>query len=365
MKKFLFVILFSTLLSASTQVDVKACKKCHPIIAKEFAISMHKRASIDEDKIHKAFWNIHPLKAKNNYICAKCHTPDYVGKKRAFTCLSCHAIIDIQKHKKSNKNIYSKKPKTFYSAQKGKENQSIKFKLTSSWLGTKKSTGSAYHTIDYTHENFYTGEVCMGCHSHKQNGKGFTLCVTDESGAKDKKENCITCHMPKIDGSATTVRITKKHAFHGFAGLRVSPKMLSKYITLDLQKREKGFEIIIKSDVPHLLLTHPARILQLKSVIIRGDKRIPLKKETFVKINGTNKRASLPWLATEVVKNNMIKAKEKRVIPFKTSLKSGDRVEVTLGFYLINPKLQKKLHLMQEKELVKFTTLTSHEFFIK
>jgi len=38
----------------------------------------------------------------------------------------------------------------------------------------------------------------MGCHSHKENSLGFTICKTDEKGAKDKEQNCITCHMPQV-----------------------------------------------------------------------------------------------------------------------------------------------------------------------
>lgn len=369
MKKLFTLISLCASLFASTQVaNVNACKKCHPLISAEFTTSMHKKASIYEDKVHKAIWDKHPKKAKNDYVCAKCHTPNVQGKNtkhEGLTCLSCHTIIDVEKHEKTNKNIYSKKDKLFYSAQKGRASTPVSFKLTSTWWGKEKSVGSAYHDIDYTHENFYTGEVCMGCHSHKENGKKFNVCVTDEAGAKSKTQNCITCHMPKVNGSATTVRISKMHAYHGFAGARVSPKMLSKYIKLDFKKQTKGFEIIIDNRAPHALLTHPLRVLQLKTTLKRGDKHIPLKTYTFVKIIGTDGHASFPWLATAVIKDSMIQAKEKRVLPFDTNLEKGDQVEVSLGFYIVNPKLLKKLHLEHDKELAKFILLKSHDFFVK
>ncbi len=41
----------------------------------------------------------------------------------------------------------------------------------------------------------------MGCHSHKQNSHKFTVCKT--ASLNDKKQNSITCHMPKVKGSAT------------------------------------------------------------------------------------------------------------------------------------------------------------------
>ncbi len=73
--------------------------------------------------------------------------------------------------------------------------------------------------VDYRIEDFYNGKgSAWGCHSHKENSLGFTICKTDEKGAKDKEQNCITCHMPQVKGSATNIRVSQTHAFHGFAG---------------------------------------------------------------------------------------------------------------------------------------------------
>jgi len=61
----------------------------------------------------------------------------------------------------------------------------------------------------------------------------------------------------------------------------------------------------------------------------------------------------------------MIKANEKRVVKFDEILKSGDKVEVKLGFYVVNPKVLKKLNLQDEEELTKFTTLKSTHFTVE
>jgi len=367
MKVFLSLLTLSFVLFASTDTD--ACKKCHPLITKEFQDSMHKKSTINEDKVHKAIWDKHPAKAKGNYKCAKCHTPNLAGQEEhstGITCISCHTIIDVEQHAQSNKNIYSGKKKTFYSAEKGRENEKVVYKQTSSWFGLSKTTvGSAYHDIDYTNKNFYDGKMCMGCHSHKQNGHKFSVCNTDAKGANSKESNCITCHMPKVDGSATTVRISKQHAFHGFAGARVKPELLSKYVSLDFKDNDKSFEITINNDAPHNLMTHPLRVVQLRTKLHRGSKVLPLKTHTFVKIIGKDGKPAMPWVANAVVKDNMIKANEQRVVKFDTQLKSGDKLEVQLGYFVVNPKVVKKLKLDGDKELTKFTILKSQYFTVE
>ena len=356
---FIILILFSLKVLANS---VNICKGCHPIISAEFEQSRHKKSSIREDKVHKAVWDKHPAKIKNNYKCAKCHTPNN-SSHDGMTCMSCHTIIDIEKHPKSNKNIYEQKDKLLYSAQMGMESKKVIYHQKSSWFGlVTKTIGSPYHDIDYTNKNYYTGGVCMGCHSHKQNSKGFEVCRTNPKGAETRTDNCITCHMPKVKGSATNIRISPKHAFHGFAGVRNGHELLSKYVDISYQKTHSGFDIIIHNKAPHNLLTHPLRVVKLKTTLKRDNKIEKLKDVTFVRIIGTDNRPSMPWLATEVVKDTMIKANEKRVVQFNVKLQKGDEIETLLGYYIVNPKAVKKLNLEGDKELFEFIPL-KHSYF--
>jgi len=355
----LILILF-TLLHVALATDVNTCKSCHPIIYQEFQDSFHKKSTPKADKIHQAIWNRHPAKAKGDYRCAKCHAP---SEKRSdahqgISCITCHTITSIQEHPKSNTNIYETKDKTLYSAQAGMEDQKVVYEEKSSWFGLiKETSGSPYHDIDYRNQNFYTGKVCMGCHSHKQNGKGFDVCRIDEGGANNKTSNCITCHMPKVEGSATTIRESLTHAFHGFAGARHAPQMLSKYLKLSYQSSPKGFGITIENQAPHDLLTHPLRVVELRATLTHNGKTQTLPTKRFLKQIGTQGEASMPWLATQVVHDTMIKANEKRTITFDTPLNQGDQIEATLGYYLVNPKVSGKLGLDKEKELNGFIPL--------
>jgi hypothetical protein len=363
MRLLLILSILSIWLLAS---NLNTCKGCHPIIVNEFENSMHKKSTIRDDKIHKAIWDRHPFKKKGNYTCAKCHTPN--NSHSGITCLSCHTIKNIKRHPKSNENVYEKRDKYFYSAEKGMENKKVVYKEKSSWLGLfTKTVGSPYHDIDYTNKIFYTGEVCMGCHSHKKNSHRLNVCKTGNKGVRENGDNCISCHMPKVKGSATNIRISKKHAFHGFAGVINKPELLSKYIDINYKRGESGFDIIIHNKAPHNLMLHPLRIVQLRVKLkSKGkDKEKNLKVHNFVRILGRKSKPTMPWLATKVLKDTMINPDEKRVVHFDTNLQKGDEIEAILGFYIVNPKVIKKLGLQDDKKLSEFIPLKKSYFKVK
>lgn len=362
----LTLVLSSLLLGES---EIETCKKCHPLIVDEFENSMHRKSSIYDDEIHKAVWDMHPAKAKDNYVCADCHTPNAKNEqeaKKGITCSSCHTIKDIEKHASVNKNIYNKDAKTFYSAEAGRESEKVIYKKESSWFGLNKTTvGSPYHDIDYTNKNYYTGEVCMGCHSHRQNKDEFMICKASKEGAQNEQENCITCHMPKVDGTATTIRETKQHSYHGFPGARKDPQMLSKYVELDFKKSSDGFEITINNKAPHDLMLHPLRVVELRVNLVKDKKVTPLKSNSFVKVIGNKEGPSMPWLANRVIVDTMLKANEKREISYSDKVESKDKVEVQLGYYIVNPKALKKLNLEKNKDAKSFTVLKQERFIVE
>jgi len=356
MKLLGFLLFVSTFLFAR---DSTICKTCHPSIYKEYQSSMHKRSTLKYDKVHAAVWKKHPANKDGNYQCAKCHSPQ---KNSGVDCYACHTIVDIKEHPKSNTNIYETHPKLLYSAEKSKRDKRVVYKEKSSFFGLfKKSEGSPYHDIDYTNKNFYTAKVCMGCHSHKKNSLGFDLCKTGESGAKDENQNCITCHMLQVEGSATTIRESKTHAFHGFAGLRNNPEFLSKYINISFDKKDDTFSVKIQNTAPHDLLIHPLRVLELRVFV--NDKE--LERKRFQKVLGSDKKPAPPWLATSFIKNNMIKAGETREINYPVKLKNSDEVEIVLGYYVIDQNSAKKLGLKEEKDLSDFKVLKKEYIKVK
>jgi len=368
-----FALLFFLTLTTLTYATMEntTCKKCHPLIFAEYQNSIHSKASIFKDPVHKAVWDKHPAKAKNNYKCAKCHTPSdhaLISGKRTLaenpiqqnepiSCQACHTIESIESHTKANKNRFTEKKKYFFSADEAKKGTKVVFKEESHFLGLfKTKVGSPYHDIDYGNEGYYNGDACMGCHSHKQNGKGFVICDLEVSKG-DSKESCISCHMPKTQGSLANQIHTATHAFHGASIHNSSTKMLSKYIVLSLEKEADGFVVAIHNQATHTLFPQPLRLNQLRVEIEREGKTMALAPQNFLRIIGTNGKPSMPWLATEVLKDSTIKAHEVRKVAFKTPLKKGDVVTLKFGYYLVNPKAAQKLGIA-EKRATTFITLT-------
>ncbi len=350
----------------------KVCKQCHPLIYKEFTSSMHAKASIFNDPVHKAVWDKHPAKKKGNYKCKKCHTPvdtklsglpqkNDIQEHSPISCVYCHRIEDVKYHPKSNENILSEKKNTLYGARKSlKGNKDVEFEKEKSFFGlVTKQSGSPYHHIDFSNDNYYSAKTCMGCHSHKQNGKGFNVCDMQQKEQKNKK-NCIECHMPKIKGSFTTLQNAPTHRFHGFAGVSNNEEMLARYVKLKLQKQKNGFVIQISNEAPHDLFLHPMRMAELRVTVYRNSKALKLPPKRFQKIIGKNGKPSAPWVAEEIVKDTQIKANQTRDVEFLFDLQKKDYVEALLGFYKVSPKMAKKLGITDEN-VTKFKILKKLE----
>ena len=355
--------LVSFLLSASSHT----CKACHPTIHQEYSSSIHANSSIYNDKIFNAVWSKHPLKKEGKFKCAKCHTPNdkallagksiltpnNIQKTEPISCQNCHQIKAIHKGKYTDENIYLKKEKYFYSANSKKKGEKVIFKKTSSLFGLLKSTtGSPYHDIDYSNEAYYNGNSCLGCHSHKKIENGFEVCSLEVKTKKSSTQTCITCHMPKTLGSFVNLKDSKTHASHAITLRGDSYKFLAKYIDLNITKSANSVKITLKNQANHALFVHPLRLGQLR-VSINGK---VTKTINFHRVIGKDDKPTMPWLANSVIKDTTIKAFETKT--FKIQIKQGDKVEATLGYYLVNPKAAKKLGI-KDKKLLEFKVLKS------
>ncbi len=376
MRYIISLISLISILPLHATLENVTCKKCHPIIYSEYENSMHSKSSIFSDPVHKAVWNKHPYKLKGKYKCAKCHTPsdhklmegkthltkNQIQLTEPISCQTCHTIKSIKKHARMNSNIFTKEKKYFFSADNKKKGEKIEFKSESSLFGLiKRTTGSPYHKIDYSNENFYNGDMCLGCHDHKKNGKGLLVCDMQIKKDPKSKDTCISCHMPKIKGSFVNLKDTHTHAFHGISIHNSDLKLLSEYIKLSLNQTDSGFEVDIKNLANHTLFPQPLRVNQLRVTIERAGKVISLKRKNFVRIIGKNGKPAMPWIADRVLKDTLIKAHEIRKIKYNTKLQKGDSVVVEFGYYLVNPKALKKLNI-KDKSLGEFIILTEKRF---
>jgi len=365
MKNILVLSTLSVLLCAQAKFEPsQTCKSCHPTIYNEFQSTQHTKASIFDDEIHAAVWKKHPKNTKmSSYACAKCHTPaasNYEGliKKHnsvvpdinntthteGISCAYCHRIEAIEPGKISNTNIIAKEKKAYFGS-------------------LKSHIESTFHKIKTDSKHFNSGNVCVGCHSHKKNKYDINVCSTNIDNELDGA-NCVSCHMPKIEGSVSNIRETKEHAFHGFPGTHTHQNMLTQYVDLGLKQNNKTFTITIDNKSSHALSLHPMRMMQLRVSIMRKGKTIELEPKNFARVIGANGKGTPPWLAREIVKDNSIKAHEKKVSTYQYILQKGDILEVTIGYYLVNPKMLKSLDLEKSEVATKFHHFKTEKFKI-
>ncbi len=365
MKKLLLTLLIILNLTSLLASESKICQRCHPLIYKEYYNSIHRKSSLKSDKIYKALFEKEKQVIDKNE-CKVCHSPSAKTQKATeeepISCIYCHTITNIQEHDKQNKNVLSGKKRDFYSAEATKKEQGkVKYKTTSSFFGLiKSSKNSPYHQIEYNNENYYNGNVCMGCHSHASNVHGFDVIMLDAYIDKKDKESCISCHMPKVTGSKTTLRDSKTHAYHGIAGLHNLSKNLGKYIDINVTKNIKGFTVNIVNHANHALFGQAYREGILKVKIIRDGKYIALEPYIFKRTFGRDGKRSMPFEATEVLKDRLIYAKKS--IDYDAKLQKNDRLIITLGFQLISKETAKELQLDKNKELTKIKVLKTESF---
>ena len=123
-----------------------------------------------------------------------------------------------------------------------------------------------------------------------------------------------------------------------------------------------NFIVNIDNRTSHALLLHPLRLAVLRVSVTREGKTTALKDETFVRVIGKDGKPAMPWAADTTLKDTMIQANEKRSVNYDFSLQKGDKVDVVLGYYLVNPKALKALNLENVKVATEFHTFKKMHF---
>jgi nitrate reductase cytochrome c-type subunit len=374
MKTLLTVILFSTSLFGNISdipddksIEVKGkfarnkrCVRCHLDIYKEFKHSKHRHSNILNNPSHKVMWEGNPLSKEQKYLCAKCHAPaaenidELISGSKVVTegdksiddgisCSMCHRIKSIHPTDKGDKYVISKKKRLYYGTRDNKQR-------------------SDYHKIKTDNPIFKNGDVCLTCHAqHKKqkllithDDKNERYCVfskvEEKAGKKalnSKKENCITCHMPQVEGSFTDRFSTDTHAYHGFAALNPKMENVKKYIDLNLTKKDNSFEISIYNKSTHELLLHPTRLFKLEIYV--NEKKV--KTVEFKKESQAGVYKPFTWLKNRIIYKNNIPAKSKKTIKVDIKLKPEDKIRAVLGYHTFDPQLAEKIGFEDKKSL--------------
>ena len=362
---FMFFILVNLSLDAK-YLDSETCKECHEDIYAEHIGSMHHKSSIFKDEVHR---KMKEAVSKDKYACALCHMPGTLNLASMFrgmekpnpksirqtdgvSCFYCHQISKVYHGKTYNIN--------FFNAKNGEK--PIMF-------GNLDNPDDSDKHNSQKNEIYKNSEVCMGCHSHKENAHGFQVCNTFNEF--DKRSDCIKCHMPKAPGKVE--KFNKKgrdeYATHDFLGIH-SAQMVKKAVGIKLSYSDATLKLEIENKMGHSIIVHPMRLKFAKTVVLRDSKIIwsnfensPLedKNATFIIVFKDAKgKASFPHNAVGYKINQNLKAMSKKVIEYKISnLKKGDVIKTTWISYAINPKIAKKFKITDKD------TLSPHKGVVK
>ena len=359
MKIVIYIMFLFALTLQAKYLSSKACQECHEDIHYEHMKSMHSKSSIFSDEVHA---KVKAAVNKDKYACALCHmpstknlsamirgqeqpNPDDVRQTDGVSCMYCHQIRKLHYGKTYNIN--------FVNSSNGPK--------PTMYGNLKNAEDSDEHYVE-TNDMYANSEVCMGCHSHKQNSKEFEVCNTKNE--YDKTSDCIGCHMPKAPGG--NEKFNKKgrdeYATHEFLGIR-STEMVKKAVKLELAYENDVIELTISNKMGHAIITHPMRLKFAKTVVTRNGKIIwsnfeksPIedKEATFIIVFKDIKgEAAMPHKAIGYKLNRNLKASQSKTIKYKVDgLQKGDEIKSSWISYVVNPKIAKKLNLTL-KDVVK------------
>jgi len=371
MKSILVILMILSIgVNAANYPSSESCNECHENIYREHTASMHHKSSLFTDEVHRKVKN---AVNKDKYSCAICHMPatkslravmsgeDQPNSKDhrqtdGVSCFFCHQISKIYDAKAHNIN---------FSNYKGEKKPTVFGNL-------KKPYESNEHHTE-SNEIYKNSEVCMGCHSHKENKLGFEVCNTKNQ--YDETSDCIGCHMPSTPGTIEKKNKGTRDSYvsHEFLGVH-SEVMVKKAVKLELDYKDKLLKLTIINKMGHSIITHPMRLKFAKTVITRDKKVIwsnfkesPLedKEATFILILKDNKgNPTLPNKAIGYKLNQNLLASTSKVVTYEVpKLQKGDEIKTTWISYIVNPKIAKKLDITT-KDIIKPYVGTQESIYI-
>ncbi len=361
--------------------SAKECKTCHEEIYSQWKGSMHANSTALKDPIHGKFYQAvigdptqEGITQKGKYpVCLQCHAPAAAkdGKtnltamqvyKEGINCVACHTISRFKGTKTSEGKL-----------RLGM--QAYEFSESSlQGPGTNNTAPDWQHPIFKNTSNpdvFKTNAVCMGCHDQRKNSNKVALCQTgDEIATSEGSNNCLSCHMPVINGKAD----------HSLLGGH-SAKMVSKglLMTMATVKKNKTLEVTIKlaNQLPHNFPTGaPFRNVYVKLTgydkqgqeIWKSSQSHPAKDDKkamlMYSLGDSEGNPAPPPKATQVLGDTRLKPHETRKLNY--SLPRGKIIKLrAVAYYdLLLPAMKKKFPKPEDKDLITSKIIAVNEVFI-
>jgi len=343
---------FTTLSVAVEYPSSKSCNECHENIYREHKASMHHKSSLFKDEVHL---KVKKLVSEDKYSCAICHMP---ATKNLRAVMSGEAQPNPTKHRQTDgvscffchqiSKIYDAKAhKINFSNYKGEEKPTV--------FGNLKKPYESNEHESASNKIYENSEVCMGCHSHKENKLEFEICNTKNQ--YNKTSDCIGCHMPTTPGTVEKKNngMRKSYVSHEFLGVH-SDEMIKKAVKLELVYENDTIKLTITNKMGHAIITHPMRLKFAKTVVKRAGKVIwnnfkesPLedKEATFIIVlKDSEENPSMPHKAVGYKINSNLKATQSKTVEYKVAgLQKGDEIITTWISYIVSPSIAKKLDI--------------------
>ncbi|MCK5829926.1 MAG: hypothetical protein KAH20_06445 [Methylococcales bacterium] len=350
-------------------VSAKECKACHEEIYSQWKGSMHANSTALKDPIHGAFYKAvignpkeEGLKKKDKYpVCLQCHAPAAAkdGKtnlaalpvyNEGVNCVACHTITKFKGTKK---------------ASGGLRLGTKAYEFSESSLqgpGTNHSGPDWEHPLFENSANpdiFKTSAVCMGCHDQRKNSNKVALCQTGgEIASSGGSNNCLSCHMPVVNGKVD----------HSLLGGH-SAKMVSKglLMTMSTVTRNNTLDVSIKltNQLPHNFPTGaPFRNVYVRltgydkegQVVWSSSQSHPAqddKKAMFMYSLGDKEgKPAPPPKATQVLGDTRLKPHETRKLLYSVPKMKIIKLRAVAYYDLLLPPMKKKFSKPEHKELV-------------
>ncbi|GAW85366.1 conserved hypothetical protein [Bathymodiolus platifrons methanotrophic gill symbiont] len=285
-------------------------------------------------------------------VCLQCHAPTAAkdGKinlaalpiyNEGINCVTCHTISGFKGTKKAAGGLRL-------------GTQAYEFSDTSlQGPGTNHTTPDWQHPVFQNTANpkvFKTNAVCMGCHDQRKNSNKVALCQTgDEIAASEGNTNCVSCHMPTVNGKAD----------HSLLGGH-SAEMVSKglLMTMATVKKNKTLEVSIKltNQLPHKFPTGaPFRNVYVKLTgydkqgqeVWSSSQSHPVKddkKAMFMySLGDAEGNPAPPPKATQVLGDTRLKPHETRELKYSMARAKIAKLKAVAYYDLLLPPMKKKL----------------------
>lgn len=330
---------------------------------------MHANSTALKDPIHGAFYkNVigdpeqEGIKQKGKYpVCLQCHAPVAAkdGKtnltslpvyNEGVNCITCHTISHFKGTKKAEGGL-----------QLGIQAYDFSDSLIQG-PGTDHTSPDWQHPLFQSSANpevFKTSAVCMGCHDKRKNSNKVALCQTgDEIATSEGSNNCLSCHMPIVNGKAD----------HSILGGH-SAKMVSKglVMTLTTESKDQMLNVVIKlsNQLPHKFPTGAP----FRNVFIKLTGYDNQGQETWVSSashpSKDDKKAMLmyslgdaegnpapPPKATQVLADTRLKPHETRELNYSIAKGKIAKLRAVAYYDLLLPSMKKKFPKPEDKDLI-------------